>query len=363
MRAWLEDVQALAASCMAIRYVRCIGGPIEKGTAQGPNLKRLSHVDYLRGLAALSVLFFHATNTVENFPIAQSIRSSGQYGRYGVEVFFVISGFIIPYSMRVADYRFRTDIWQFVLKRFSRVEPAYAASIAFTLLIGGLVNALYSKTIYQWSVSELLSHAFYLTSFLGYEWINPVYWTLAIEFQFYIALAFIYGAIFDRTRRVALAILCAAVFFTAGDRAQGTVIAYIPLFTMGVMSCLALTCSVKRSILFLMILALFLAAWWKIDLVAASLGVITTVFIINGDRLPEMRALRFLGLISYSIYLFHYPIVEKLVRYGKVLGPSVGAQVIVVMLSMLVSIAVSWVAYALVERPSLRISSGIKYSH
>ncbi|MFZ3046680.1 MAG: hypothetical protein WA151_12270, partial [Desulfatirhabdiaceae bacterium] len=61
---------------------------------------RLTHVDALRGLAALAVCLFHLTRYKPGFlPEYSILKSICQYGYLGVEIFFVISGFIIPLAL------------------------------------------------------------------------------------------------------------------------------------------------------------------------------------------------------------------------------------------------------------------------
>ena len=134
---------------------------------------RLLNVDYLRGFAAFIVLFFHATNTVENYPTISTIRHIGEIGDVGVNIFFMISGFIIPFSMKMSGYHFGSDSGIFFVKRLTRVEPTYLASIIFTVLMGCFVNWFYQKELYAYSTGQILSHLFYLTNFLGYQWVNP----------------------------------------------------------------------------------------------------------------------------------------------------------------------------------------------
>lgn len=190
-------------------------------------MTRLLGVDYVRGSAAFLVLFFHATNTVNNYPTAEWLRVSGSVGHFGVEAFFVISGFIIPYSMERAGYRLK-NIASFFTKRLIRVEPAYFLSIIFSILTGVLVNFYYQKELYVYTPEQVFSHLFYLTNFLGYEWINPVYWTLAIEFQFYILISLFYPIIFNSRLRFIAFLLVLLFSFVEIKYFQGTAIQFLP---------------------------------------------------------------------------------------------------------------------------------------
>ena len=91
-------------------------------------MNRVVVIDVLRGFAALAVTWFHLTNIYE----WSWLRHSGNYGWLGVEVFFVLSGFVIPYSI-AHTYRGYThaDFPSFFVRRVVRLEPPYILSILF----------------------------------------------------------------------------------------------------------------------------------------------------------------------------------------------------------------------------------------
>ncbi len=88
----------------------------------------------MRGVAAVMVMWFHFT-----FALPDGVlRASGLYGYLGVEVFFVISGFIIPYSMD-RPYRFAKDGLAFIGRRILRLEPPYLMSVLLILCVPYIV--------------------------------------------------------------------------------------------------------------------------------------------------------------------------------------------------------------------------------
>lgn len=322
---------------------------------------RISNVDKLRAIAALSVLYFHVTNTVNNYPTDAFLRESGKYGHHGVEIFFVISGFIIPYSMKLGGYNIKNNFSGFIYKRLIRVEPPYIVSIVFTIIVGCAVNLVYDKEIYVYTVPQVASHLFYLTSFLGYQWVNPVYWTLAIEFQFYFLMAIIYPFVMSSKFRVPFFLMAAVIFLTAGNWAQGTIVYFSPLFAMGVIVALAKVNLIAGRSILVMLLVCFAGSIWKQGFIVALLGGLTALILLGNKQLPDWPGLQFFGIISYSLYLFHYPVVEKLIRFGKVFGTAFQTQIIVIVFSMFLAALISWVAYVLIERPSIRAAANIRY--
>lgn len=97
-------------------------------------MKQVSIIDSLRAFAALSVCLFHFICTTVGLEFPAMMTSFFSYGQHGVLVFFVISGFIIPWSMYYRNYR-PGSMLRFMAKRLVRLEPPYLASILLILAI------------------------------------------------------------------------------------------------------------------------------------------------------------------------------------------------------------------------------------
>jgi peptidoglycan/LPS O-acetylase OafA/YrhL len=85
----------------------------------------------MRAIAALSVALFHFTNHVNvDTPLiaSEATRNSFVYGAQGVEMFYLISGFIIPYSFYYGKYQL-SDYFSYLGKRLSRLLPPYFLTI------------------------------------------------------------------------------------------------------------------------------------------------------------------------------------------------------------------------------------------
>ena len=104
-----------------------------------PDLGNVEVINALRGVAALVVMWFHFTRPSALIPSENSsfysiLTWSGSWGWMGVEMFFAISGFILPYSMYRSRYQIR-NLFSFLCKRITRLDPPYFASIVLALAL------------------------------------------------------------------------------------------------------------------------------------------------------------------------------------------------------------------------------------
>ena len=137
---------------------------------------RIKELDALRGIAALLVLLFHFTNG--------RIQSSlgFKFGITGVDLFFMISGFVI--FMSISKVKSGTE---FLINRFTRLYPTYWASVTFTFVLMLVIGHA--------SINSLPTYFINLSMFqyfLHVPDIDGPYWTLAVELQFYILMFFLF---------------------------------------------------------------------------------------------------------------------------------------------------------------------------
>jgi peptidoglycan/LPS O-acetylase OafA/YrhL len=143
--------------------------------------KRLVHLDALRGIAAMLVVIDHF---VERTPLnASPFFTYLNLGQMGVVIFFVLSGMVIPYSLK-AD----SSLLGFATSRIFRLYPAYWFSIALAVLS----NHFFLST--TTSLRDILINMTMLQSLFSTSNLFGVYWTLIIELAFYIFCALLSGA-------------------------------------------------------------------------------------------------------------------------------------------------------------------------
>jgi peptidoglycan/LPS O-acetylase OafA/YrhL len=138
-------------------------------------VRQLAIIDLLRIFAACAVMFFHLTSPGIGSPPFPELRPVAAFGWIGVNVFFVISGFVIAYTVK------GVSAGEFVWKRFLRLAPAlFACSLAAFAAQLSLGAGL------ETSVRQLV-HTWLLWPRGGV--IDGVYWTLAVEVVFYLVVA------------------------------------------------------------------------------------------------------------------------------------------------------------------------------
>ena len=199
---------------------------------------RIQSVDYLRGVAALCVCLCHITQGSSRFLGTNVFEQICQYGKYGVQVFFVISGFIIPYALFKANYNVRCYP-RFCLKRIIRLDPPYLATIGVILLMGYVSNLTpgYQGAPFAPSLIQVALHLGYANVFFGYSWLSSVFWTLAIEFQYYLLVGLLYPLIISPQSRASF--LVAIIFILIGFvvvPSEAFIFRYASLFLTGMIA-------------------------------------------------------------------------------------------------------------------------------
>lgn len=143
---------------------------------------RLWALDGLRGLAALAVVLYHYLYRArELYPEQLGAPSDWiQWGSYGVQLFFLISGYVIFDSARTSDQS------RFLFNRAVRIYPAYWMCALITLVVVGLCGLAGrdSLTPLEQAINFTL-----LQGFVGVPYIDGAWWTLTVELAFYAQIA------------------------------------------------------------------------------------------------------------------------------------------------------------------------------
>ncbi|MBI2795317.1 MAG: acyltransferase [Gemmatimonadetes bacterium] len=331
--------------------------PADAGVATS----RLHIVDALRGPAALAVACYHVTNGNVRLLQGNALAAAGSYGWLGVDVFFVISGFVIPYALASGGYHWR-DAGRFLLKRIIRLDPPYLVTLAVALLLAWVSAQLptYRGKGFAADPLTIALHLGYLTEIFGRTWFVLVFWTLALEFQFYLSMAVLQPFVVHR-RTVVRALLVASMI--AGS-ALSHVRAFVPMwgawFALGVLAFLLRSGRLSRAAYAVGLLAAAGTIGVEATPVQGIVAGLTSLVIgtVHLDR-PRFATL---GALSYSLYLVHEPI------GGRVVNLAVHwdrrpwfVNVAVVAAALAVSLGAAWLLHHGVERPAQRWASRIRY--
>jgi peptidoglycan/LPS O-acetylase OafA/YrhL len=318
---------------------------------------RLREIDALRGIAALLVVFHHALEypRLAGSGAAAAIMDNITFGRFGVCLFFLISGFVVPFSF-AGDH----PIAGFAISRAFRLYPAYWLSMFVALAAAMAPLSAVPANL------TMLQYAFGQPDMIG------VYWTLAFELIFYAACAFLFwrGKLFQWAAPIAAIFLAASVGLSVASPDYGQLWPFAYLFTGTV---------IRQATLG--------GRWWPALALCAGLAVISPViagaFYPVGDAInpltgpqplilgmilpiPVFLAVAvfrprapgwavFLGAISYSLYLFHLVII----RFAKEAIEPTNLPLFLVIVTA-ASILVAWAVYRGVELPGIALGKALR---
>ncbi len=147
----------------------------------------LNLIQLLRGIASLLVVLFHTTINANDILKKEFCLNFFAFGGAGVDIFFVLSGFIITYTS-LKPLREGKQLFSFLRRRFVRIFPSYWLVITLFLMIQILLPAFYN-TKYNFTLSNILSTYFL---FPGHTMINGVSWTLTYELFFYFLFSLVF---------------------------------------------------------------------------------------------------------------------------------------------------------------------------
>jgi len=323
---------------------------------------KLETIELLRVLAAFAVAWFHFTNGNIYLLNEGLLKSSGKYGWLGVEVFFVISGFVIPYSLWVSNFKFKYHWYKFLIKRFLRLYPAYIVTIIVSICLL-CAYSIFKGTTPNIDITNLILHLGYLNGIFNQPWINPAFWTLSIEFQYYLLIMFIYpllSALKPENNIIALLLICITPFLFISQ--TNLIFHWLFLHIFGILTFQVYTHKINKiEYYFLSCLVTILSsACMGISITMAGLS--TSLFIAF-ITIPQIKFVSVLSNLSYSFYLIHGPIGGIIVNIGlRYLAKEIHLQLITLTTAMIASIMAATLMYRYIEKPSLKWYKLIKYN-
>lgn len=291
----------------------------------------LPYLDGLRGIAVLYVLLSHLSNKGINF--LPFIEFSG-IGKYGVYLFFILSSFLLDRQIALALIHQKATLkywFNYFLRRFLRIYPLFIIS----LLLNFTIYSLGYKYCIPLNKNELINHILLLQG-------KFIYWSIPVEFKYYFISPFLM-LIFSQVLKWNFKYIFIFIFIISllsqyishyYHYTNLSVIKYLPVFLIGTILALISTKSNKAPLIpnfipticmgilillspkifnnifqtqfnnhFFHELYIFIGLLWGIIIYACLYNKFLNKFL-------SIPLLRYTGLISFSIYLFHKPILE-----------------------------------------------------
>jgi peptidoglycan/LPS O-acetylase OafA/YrhL len=149
-----------------------------------PSPVRLAWLDALRGYAALVVVVFHLSPTVLGTDRHLAIYRHFDLGKYGVLLFFLVSGYVVPMSLERHG-----SLRRFWIGRLCRIYPAYLAAIALVLLLSWAGWLAWTSSLRYQPAAIVLAHVTMMSDLVGVRGAVRVFWTLSYEMTFYLVVS------------------------------------------------------------------------------------------------------------------------------------------------------------------------------
>ncbi|WP_428334205.1 acyltransferase family protein [Novosphingobium sp.] len=336
-----------------------------------PAFGHLNGIQAGRGIAALSVVMTHAVA----HPYGGAPPAWHMLGRYGVTLFFVISGFIMVHTTGTSQF----DPGKFIVHRLKRIVPIYYIANLVLLVSLAVAPGAFKRTAFSipYFIRSLLFIPTYEPSGTGFIW--PFFrlgWTLNYEMFFYISFAALF-ALNMRGRAMVLtlwfgALIALGIFHPFADAiprfyTQIDTLGFVAGVWLGVLELNGRLVGSRwfQAAALLASLAGYIAItldyikikddpWTQVATVAiCTLNVALLVMMVDHARRAVPRLLLASGDASYAIYLFHMFAIGTVTALGHRMPPVMLYPMIIV--AALSAAALGMSVYRFVERPVNRL--------
>lgn len=331
-------------------------------------------LDHWRGVAVLWVMLFHGFGTtyeISLHPLAEFIKILAAPGWLGVHIFFVISGYCIAANVYNTGTK-NGNCWSFIKNRVWRVVPAYWAAFLLTIVLN-LISSPFNRTSFSEnfppSLRAWLGNILLIQPYLNTPFYTVVYWSLVVEMGFYLVVALL--LIIAKKIKYKLAVIVfiilsfISIFIPPSPRTA--VLVYWSEFVCGILVFNTLLANSKFKLYQRNLFLCFMLLLGLLSIVVSYMlyrnylwfSVIFALILCCINRWDEniasikkLKCLKFIGVISYSLYLLHLPFQGRVVSLGL---RCVEAESILFLaiqiLGWWVAIIVSYIFYRLVEKP------------
>ena len=360
--------------------------------------EHIKKIDSLRGIAILGVFLFHAQIMLlseynsdkygENgFLIISGFKkyiynfSPISFGWTGVELFLIISGFLIHYGYLSKSNEFKAT--NFYQRRFWRIYPPYLLALIYCSFLGmGIRYYFFSVE----GFSDFCSHIFFLHNLRGKFFfnINASFWSLALEMQLY----FLYPLILLMRDKIGISktfftiLILSFILLGIGMISEDSIPFFkSPTYERSVFKYWFIWCSgallaesyfmrikiFKKYEVFIFLIGFFLTVtskgnkytnYFTVYFVTISWLAFFEWYLstnkINSNNYP-VKFLSVLGICSYSFYLFHFSLLGYFLNYFDLFGQSSSSIILRVTISFFLIFFISYFLYLIIEKPSISL--------
>lgn len=278
-------------------------------------------------------------------------------GWVGVDVFFVISGFAMSWILlRAQEPANTTSSARFLARRLLRLMPPYLACCVMVVALqfaSSLAPGFHGQAFALPSVAQVACHVVYACDAFSIPWFNPVFWTLAIEVQFYVAIAAI-ALVATRARAAWIYTLVGFIVVASVSAEGGSLLRYAPHFAIGALLARHFQTGTHRAAHSAAVLACLVVIGMGLGIIEAMAAAVAATVCLLPWRPPRWAL--WLGTVSYSVYLVHVPVGGRIANLLERLHPTPWGWTGVAVVATVVTLASSWLMFRIAERPAIDLS-------
>ena len=374
---------------------RNAGLTIENGKTTG----RIPELDGLRGIAILLVISFHYINnqlTSTESSIGRLLGKATSFGWVGVDLFFVLSGFLIG-AILLKERRSKNFFTTFYIRRFVRIVPNYYLAVTLFVIIGaipffsGSIFLTGGNEIPWWSYYAMVHNIFMARVSTMGNLSMSVTWSIGVEEQFYIVFPFIVYFIKEKWLPALLfTVIVAASIIRMQYHTWYPTYVLLPSrmdsIAFGILVAyynrhINLTAFVRKyfiyfNLVLFLVVAVCAFLYWRFDdlfaikhsLFALFFSVCLLFALTLKDslyaRVLRNKMLVWIGTLSYSLYLFHCLILglmHYLIGHNKTIIIANGRDIMISIAALITSVLFAWGIYKVFETPMVKLGKRYKY--
>jgi len=316
-------------------------------------------IDAMRGLCAILVMVYHYSKYIQSVNHSSNLYFDyAEFGKYGVHLFFIISGFLIFMTLEKSKHT-----KDFIVSRFSRLYPAYWLCMTLTAIV---ITISPYYTYSPVTTGQFLANLTMFQHWMHIPDMDGIYWTLAVELCFYILIFIVF--IFKKQKSIEqisaiwLAMMLALFLSVQNNLAPAiNYYYYVPLlkngnlFIAGILFYRLMKKEGGNRSYILLILTLavhFIINSTEESLVVSIFYLIFYLFVIGKLGFLRNKILYFFGIICYTLYLLHQYIGYEIINYLDAQG--IENTFYKIMITAVLMIGLASLVTFIVERPAMK---------